>query len=474
MSAFWKGFTKKAELKETVSLQPHQERAARKLKDKGGVLVYHGLGSGKTLTSLAATQGMPTDVVVPASLRENYKKELKAYTKGHKPSIMSYEKAVKTKPKGEALVVDEAHLLGRTDSARSRKLMEQAQDYKKRMLLTGTPIRNHPSEIAPLMNIVRGDEALPVDPQAFSGKFIAEETVNPGLFNRIFRGAKPGVRYRMKNDKEFKNLVKGYVDYHAPAKEHFPSVSHEVVEAPMSSEQMNYYKYVMGKAGPGLRWKIKRGLPPSKTEAQQLNTFLSGARQVSNSTKAYGGSGGGTKINLALDHLEKRHKKDPNFKAVVYSNFLDSGVKSYAEGLERKGIPYAIFDGSLSDKKRKQIVEDYNAGKIKALLISGAGAQGIDLKGTKLVQLLEPHWNNPRLEQAMGRAIRYKSHAHLPEQDRHVHVQRFHSTVPKSFLQKLTGGKSDMSVDQYLDMLSKQKEELNNQFLDVLKAEGNS
>lgn len=466
---FWQGFFKQAALKKNVELQPHQKRVA----EGGSKLVYHGLGSGKTLSSIAATQTGGTDVIVPASLRGNFKKEVSRYTTGYRPNIMSYEKAVKT-PKGKAenLVIDEGQSLGRIESKRSREIMKRAPEYKKRIVLSGTPIRNHPSEIAPIMNIVHGANVFPSDPKAFSDKFIAEEKVHPGIFNRIFRGAKPGVRYKIKNPDQFEQLVKGYVDYHAPASEDFPSTSHEVLETPMNDEQVKYYKFILGQAGPALRWKIKMGLPPSKTESKQLNSFLSGARQVSNSTRAFGGKTISPKITRAVGEVKKRTAKDKNFKAVVYSNYLDSGVNDYAQQLEKEKIPYAIFDGSLNDKDRKQLVEGYNSGKIKALLITGAGAQGLDLKGTKLMQLLEPHWNDARLEQATGRAIRYKSHEHLPEEERHVHVQRFQSTMPKTFLQKLTGGKQDMSTDQYLDMLSKDKEKLNEQFLEILRRAG--
>ena len=119
------------------------------------------------------------------------------------------------------------------------------------------------------------------------------------------------------------------------------------------------------------------------------------------------------------------------------------------------------------------MVEEYNEGKIKVLLVSGAGSQGLDLKGTKLVQLLEPHWNEARLSQATGRAARFQSHAHLPEEDRHVHVQRYMSSLPKTLLQKaFNRQQKDMSADQYLDMLSKEKEALNEQFNDVLRGAG--
>ncbi|MCJ7522278.1 MAG: DEAD/DEAH box helicase, partial [Dehalococcoidia bacterium] len=432
MDAFWQGFLKQAKLRESTKLEPHQIRVQERLKKSPGLLLYHGLGSGKSLSGIAASQGEKTDVVVPASLRGNFQKEVQKHTTGYKPNIMSYDKAVKTPATGDTLIVDEAHMLGTPGSMRSQELLRKAPEYKKRILLTGTPIRNHPYEIAPLLRMVRGDNAVPIDPKAFNEQYIREQQISPGFLAKLFHGAKNGVEYKIKNPEKFSSLVHGYVDYHAPAKENFPAVTHETVDVPMSSEQMKYYDFVMDKAGPALRYKIERGLPPSKAEASNLNTFLSGARQVANSTKSFGGTETSPKIQQAVTSLKELHEKDQNFRGLVYSNYLDAGVRDYADQLKSSGISHAIFDGSLSDPKRKAMIHDYNTGKIKVLLISGAGSQGLDLKGTKLIQLLEPHWNSARLEQAEGRGIRYKSHDHLPEDERHVLVQRFHSTIPRS------------------------------------------
>jgi hypothetical protein len=68
--------------------------------------------------------------------------------------------------------------------------------------------------------------------------------------------------------------------------------------------------------------------------------------------------------------------------------------------------------------------------------------------------------------------VRFKSHEHLPPEERNVHVQKFHSTVPPSFLQKLLHKKPDLGVDEYLDMLSSQKDALNEQFLQILREKG--
>ena len=70
------------------------------------------------------------------------------------------------------------------------------------------------------------------------------------------------------------------------------------------------------------------------------------------------------------------------------------------------------------------------------LLASGAGSEGLDLKGTRLMQLLEPHWNESRLDQVIGRGIRYRSHEGLPPEDRNGKVTPVRgniSTEPSTF-----------------------------------------
>ena len=93
------------------------------------------------------------------------------------------------------------------------------------------------------------------------------------------------------------------------------------------------------------------------------------------------------------------------------------------------------------------------------------------------MQILEPHWNTPKLDQVKARAIRYKSHDHLPEDEKTVVIQNYKSTLPQEkgvrrFFSKLTGNKKKFSTDEYLYNLAARKQQLNEEFLNVLKAEG--
>jgi superfamily II DNA/RNA helicase len=90
--------------------------------------------------------------------------------------------------------------------------------------------------------------------------------------------------------------------------------------------------------------------------------------------------------------------------------------------LDKVNIPWTEITGSTSLAHRKIAVQNFNSGKITILFISAAGAEGLDLKNTRRVIILEPHWNDERIKQVIGRAARFKSHANLPPQEQNVTV----------------------------------------------------
>jgi superfamily II DNA or RNA helicase len=471
---------KEAALLPEVELQPQQERVVERLRHEPALLAYHALGSGKTLASIAAGEELegPKTVVVPAALRENYAKELGKFTdvqpdhEGY--DIRSYNKAVaKGMPEAALTIFDEAHRMGRPGTQVS-KLPEEA--HGKVLFLTGTPVRNDPSEIVPLLKVLAQGRNPPGTHKAFRDKFIEQVVVQPSWWQRTWHGAKPGMVERLRNQRDLRRLVKGRVDYH-PLQGEFPRVEEEDVTVEMTPRQHQLYEAFLAE-DEGLAYKVKRNLPPSKTEATQLNAFLSAVRQLSNNPQAFDKTLTGSpvahspKLRRMLGEIYRGLENDPNFKAVVYSNYLESGIMPLAEALARKKVPAAIFTGGLDDADRRQIVSDYNDGKTKVLLVSSAGSEGLDLKGTKLMQLMEPHWNQTRLDQMAGRAIRHKSHSHLPESERVVKVQRFFSDPPRTFAQRIGLTEADTGADRYMANLSENKQRLLDQFLNVLQQEG--
>ena len=289
-------------------------------------------------------------------------------------------------------------------------------------------------------------------------------------------GVKPGKEQVPVNLHDFQRAVKGKVDFYQSAdRKDFPSFDEKIIQVPMSDKQQAAYKFVMGRY-PTLAYKIRHGLPLHKSEQSNFQSFMIGPRQISNHPGPFNTSAKDTdapKLKVMADQVESRYKKDPHFRGVIYSNFLESGLEPVSRELARRGIPSQMFTGQQGDQERKQIVDNYNSGKLHVLLISGAGAEGLDLKGTKLLQIMEPHWQEELIDQVRGRVIRYRSHSHLPADERHVEVQRFHSIPPPSFWDRMLGRKRspEKSADEYLYELANKKRDLNNVFLNVLKGQ---
>lgn len=460
-----------------TDLQPHQQRVVDRLMrpDQPGLVAMHGLGSGKTLTSIAAADalGMPADVVLPAALRANYVKELQKHAPHDAPEthIQSLENVARkqTPLHNPLLIVDEAHR-SRNPSMTQRALRNN--EAKKRLLLTGSLFYNQPSDAAGPVNLAAGASVLPSDPDDFRRMFVSEKHYEPGFFGKMI-GREPSTAFGVNpaNKGYLQGVLNKYVDYHPSSATDFPTRTDETISVPMGTRQKEIYDTILGRAPKWVHERVVSGLPPRKSEIAQLNRFLQGTRQVSNSTAPYhfDRPPDQPKIHRAVQELQGLLAQNPQAKALIYSNYLDAGINPYKTLLDEHKIPYGEFTGAQSRKKRDQMVKDYNENKLRALLLSRAGGEGLDLKGTRLIQLLEPHWNEEGPKQVVGRGIRYRSHADLPEDQRNVRVQHYVTENPRRGpLQHLRLKDPDRSVDQYLQGLAKQKEELNQKFRDLL------
>jgi hypothetical protein len=114
---------------------------------------------------------------------------------------------------------------------------------------------------------------------------------------------------------------------------------------------------------------------------------------------------------------------------------------------------FALHTGTESDEEKKIILNIYNSkwgevpskivakfqerGQInnfmgevvRVLMITASGAEGINLKNTRFVHVVEPYWHMVRLEQVIGRARRICSHQDLPPELRTVQVFLYIATL---------------------------------------------
>lgn len=459
-----------------TELRPHQQRAIEKLRASGGLLAAHGLGSGKTLTSIAAAQalGLPIDAVVPASLVANYEKELEKHL-GEVPvdtRIRSYQRATRDpgfRP-GALAVLDEAHRLRNPGTAVEKEVGRRAAEAAARLLLTATPVYNQPEDLAMLLNVAAGKDVLPRDRAKFRSTFVGQREIKPGLWGRI-RGAESVYVPTLINRQKLIDAAKGYVDVHRGGGEDFPSRVDEEYDVELSPKQREIYKWHEGKIPWHVSYKIRHNLPLSKAESKDLNAFQGALRQVSNTPRPY--VSGMTddeelkhapKLRQVASHLIEMQKANPSHKGLIYSNYLEGGLLPLSRHLEQQKVPHAIFHGGLSKAEKARLVQEFNEGKTPTLLVSSSGTEGLDLKGTGSVQVVEPHWNDSKIDQVIGRAIRYRSHAHLPKDQQRVRVMRYYSSLPKPLF-----GKSDAGIERYMQNMSKQKSEIGSQIMSALQ-----
>lgn len=460
-----------------TELKPHQIRAIEKLKASGGLLAAHGLGSGKTLTSIAAAEelGLPIEAIVPAPLVANYQKELEKHLEEppEDARVRSYQKVVRSPDiRPDALaVLDEAHRIRNVGTSVERLVARQAAEAKARLLLTGTPVFNNPADLAPLLNTAAGKQILPNDPRAFNERFVGEREISPGVFARL-RGVQASKVPTLRNRHELVRAARGYVDVYQGGGEGFPQRIDEEHEVTMSPMQREIYRYHEGKIPWVVAYKMRHNMPLSKAESNNLNKFQAGLRQVSNTPRPY--IQGMTdeqeekhspKLRKMVDHLVDMRNKDPNHRGVVYSNYLEGGLVPMSRMLSKKSVPHAMFHGGLSKVEKAQLVKDYNSGKTPVLLVSSSGAEGLDLKGTKSIQLAEPHWNNSKIDQVIGRGIRYLSHEHLPPEERKVRVMKYYSTHEKPWL----FGDREEAIERYMQNMSDMKSDMGRQVMDALQ-----
>lgn len=476
---------KRAALKPEVELQPHQRRIADLAADGPlRTLLVHSLGSGKSLSGIAAAEaaGGPYTAVVPASLRPNYEGELDKFTDRETPAdVISYTAAGQGKPvdKLNTIIADEVQRLRNPDSAASRRVIDLADRARNVVLLSGTPLVNRPGDLAVPLRLLTGKR---MTPDEFESRYVTVRKKYPSLFRRLI-GWSSGTELSVNRPDELKGLLRGHVDYHDPGKPVVPT-NYEDVPVDMSPEQTRVHEAMWDKLPWWAKWKLRHDVAMSDAELRRLMSFLTGPRQVGLSTypflrdhdpiKAFEQS---NKLKEAMRRLQQT-LKDDRAKALVFANFVDAGLTPYSAALTRAGVPNAVFHGGLSDRERKKLVDDYNAGRLRVALLGPSGTEGLSFKGTQAVQLLDEHFQPVRGRQAVGRGLRYDSHWDLPEELRHVNVQRFRSRLPLSFANRALSAlgfdrsHTQLATDDHLARLSRQKAELNQRFLDLLREVG--
>ena len=484
-----------------------------------GILLYHRIGAGKTCAGIQIAEKWKEHkkiiLVAPASLVGNFYKELRSECTGDvyitkderkelsilSPSsnkyreiidivksrihkyyeIFSYHKFVdlintkKLNLKNKVLIIDEVHNIVSEEGTfytTFKKTIDTSPDSFRIVIMSATPIFDKPAELGLTVNLLKPIKDLP-EPEEFNKMFL-ERDVN-----------EDGIIYKLKNEDKLSKLLQGYVSYYegAPAFV-FPKTQIKYVKCQMNKFQSDAYRSFVDQE--------KKGLFLQSTDILKLpNSFLLGGRVISNiaypnrkfNEKGFESFDGNY---LKLDNLKKYSikfykilKKVERCNAPVffYSNFKEhGGIEDFKRVLEYHGYSdflehdkgkkrYAIWSGNENIKEKDLIrdvinsVENADGSKIKIILGSPAIKEGVSLLRIRQVHILEPYWNMSRLEQVIGRAVRFCSHKDLPRDERLVNI----------YIYLAIDSAKEMSIDQQILSLALRKKILVEDFNTVLK-----
>ena len=165
---------------------------------------------------------------------------------------------------------------------------------------------------------------------------------------------------------------------------------------------------------------------------------------------------------IEIGNMVRYESEDDEWKS--YKVIDIENDKVILEGLEELSIEksrvfkcrYALWTGTESVEVRRGIQNVYNSTEnmygqqCLILLTTQSGSEGISLMNVRQVHVMEPYWNNVRIDQVIGRARRIKSHIYLPE--RHRNVKIFQYII--KFTDKQTDGTwiADMSDSDIIKM----------------------
>lgn len=433
-----------------IKLKPHQIKAVQYIMQNniGGLLVTHPTGWGKSITAVAFAgcflekyKDKKIIIVGPVSVTKSFEDYVNNLGLDiNRIEIYSYQRFAnlyeegKINCQGNGMIIDEVHNLRNLGTftylnqnsrssysdreknetgVRAKTILECTSGCLKRMILTATPFVNELKDFIPLINFIYGGHLIYKKNQL---KDI--DDLNKYLKNRIY-----------------------FIPPNFKTNDNFPTYEEEYINITMpKSYEKDYCSLIRGEV------VNKAGFSNPKSF---YNAHRRAVNKIGRSQEYFS-----LKIKKAMELIGK-------YKTVIFSNWLEYGVEPICKELENNKISYQIFVGSFSEKKRNQIVKDFNNDQYQVLVLSGSGKEGIDLKKVRRLIVMDPVWNFAGMEQIRGRAIRYQSHIDLPPSQRKVNIY---------YLLLVTNRKDCLSGDSVVYRFIEEKKKLQSKIDKKLKA----
>ena len=120
--------------------------------------------------------------------------------------------------------------------------------------------------------------------------------------------------------------------------------------------------------------------------------------------------------------LRKGPAKQPRF--LTFSGAEDEQVRAAA--LSIFNAQFSELPESMAKILTESQYTDNKIGELcRVFCITSAGAEGLSLRNVRAVHIMEPYWNEVRVRQVKGRAIRIGSHLDLAPENRNVSIYTY-------------------------------------------------
>jgi SNF2 family DNA or RNA helicase len=219
-------------------------------------------------------------------------------------------------------------------------------------------------------------------------------------------------------------------------------------EIPLSEAEAKFYFKYLRRRGRRLIGDLAKNLV-DEDDLDQACGHLSRFRQALLVVNGEASS----KVRAACAAVAQRMREDPNAKILVFSNFVDAGVKIISRLLDELQVAHACFVGRSRDSQRKEMIENFRSGSLPVLVLSPVGFEGLDLAGTTDVFIVDPHYNPEVKAQLIARATRAGGAL------RQISVQSFIAVVRSENVE---------TIDQVINRVAERKRAVNNAILEAL------
>ena len=405
-------------------------------------------------------------------------------------SRMSQENIIKNYS-NKVIIIDEVHNL-RSQNPSEKRMMKRIYDKlheflhviknSKILLLSGTPMKDQPHEIANIMNLILpSDRQIVSDKKEFEKEYLEQD--NDDKLKEYFKGRVSFLRQIKSNVdkiyegekignlqffKVYPDIMKGiqnktYLKVYSAEKtgENIGEDAKKSSRLYNDSKQTSSFVFPNGKyGGKGFTSNLTKigenpiydldKKPKSKFNFKLKKELINAIRKndsisIEQGLKNLGNfsSKFASTISLLL--------KNPNEVTFVYSELVHGGgLILFSKILELfgfkkstgkesgKGLRYAIiYSGLTSSTERQNILDKFNSpenmygDEIQVLLGSKVMGEGFSLKNVRQVHILTPWWNYAQTDQAIARAFRSFSHQDLEDAGVNVEIKIYqHAAIP--------------------------------------------